>query len=245
MKPTVGRQGLVWGGILIVAGVLLLVETVTDLSAWIWIILLAAGGLGAFGLYLADRTDWSMLLTAYVLWAIALLVVLIDLNILRDEGIAFYVLLVIALPFLGVFYRDRSLWWALIPAYVLLVVAVMIGLIGLGVLDDLLVPAYIMFAIAIPFFVVYARDRKLWWALIPGGVLAVVGFSFLVAEAAFEYIGALVLILIGLGMLVRAFTRKGSAGEAGPPDARTAGADADVPAMTGPESDVYGERHEE
>jgi len=245
MKPTVGRQGLVWGGILIVAGVLLLVETVTDLSAWIWIILLAAGGLGAFALYLSDRTDWSMLLTAYVLWAITLLIVLVTLNILRDEAVAFYVLLAVALPFLAVFYRDRTLWWALIPAYVLSVIAVMIGLIGLGVLDDLLVPAYIMFAIAIPFFVVYARDRKLWWALIPGGVLAVVGLSFLVAEAAFEYVGALVLILIGLGMLLRAFTRKGSAGEAGPPDARTAGADADLTATTGPESDVHEERPEE
>ena len=127
MKSRTMRQSLVWGGVLILVGVLLLVETVTDLSAWIWIILLAAGGLGAFGLYRSDRADWPMLLTAYVLWAIALLVALITLNILRDEGIAFYVLLVIALPFLAVYYRDRALWWALIPAYVLIVVAVMVG----------------------------------------------------------------------------------------------------------------------
>jgi hypothetical protein len=227
MKPSLGKQGLVWGSILIVAGVLLLVETFTDLSAWIWIILLAAGGLGAFALYLADRRDWSMLLTAYVLWAIALLVLLVELNILRDEGVATYVLLAIALPFLGVFYRDRTLWWALIPAYVLTVVAVMVGLIGLGVLDDLLVPAYVMLAIALPFFVVYARNRKLWWALIPGGILAVIGISFLFAEGAFEYIGALVLILVGLAILLRAFARRGAADEAGP------------------ESDVPGQPHEE
>ena len=208
MKSRTMRQSVVWGGILILVGVLLLVETVTDLSAWIWIILLAAGGLGAFGFYRSDRADWPMLLTAYVLWAIALLVALITLNILRDEGVAFYVLLVIALPFLAVYYRDRAQWWALIPAYVLIVVAVMVGLIGLGVLDDLLVPAYVLFAIALPFFVVYARDRKQWWLLIPGGVLAVVGLSFLIAEAAFVYIGALVLIAVGVGVLVRVFTRK-------------------------------------
>jgi hypothetical protein len=93
-----------------------------------------------------------------------------------------------------------------------------------------------MFAIAIPFFVVYLWDRRQWYLLIPGGVLAVVGLALLFAEAAFEYIGALVLILIGLGMLVRVFARKGPAGEPEPPD---------LPETTGPESDVHGARHEE
>lgn len=230
MKSKAARRGLVWGGILILVGVLLLVETVTDLSAWIWVVLLAAGGLGAFGLYLADRCDRPMLLTAYVLWAIALLIALVTLNILRDDAVAVYVLLVIALPFLAVFYYNRALWWALIPAYVLLVVAVMLALTGLGVLDDLLVPAYILFAIAIPFFVVWARYRRLWWALIPGGILAIVGLSFLIAEAAIEYIGALVLLAAGVWILVRAFTRRELAGEAGPPVP-------DEPATTGPEVD--------
>jgi hypothetical protein len=210
--------------------VLLLLETVTDLSAWIWFILLAAGGLGAFGFYLSDRADWSMLLTAYVLWAIALLVALVTLNILRDEGVAFYVLLVIALPFLAVYYRNRALWWALIPAYVLIIVAVMVGLIGLGVLNDLLVPAYVLFAIALPFFVVYARDRSQWWMLIPGGILAVIGLSFLIAEAEPAFIGALVLIAVGVGVLVRVFTRRETAGEAGPPDP-------DVPPPAGTETE--------
>jgi hypothetical protein len=238
MRSRAMRQTAVWSGVLIVVGVLLLVETVTEVSAWIWIILLAACGLGAFGLYLSDRTDWSMLLPAYVLWAIAFLIALVTLNILQDEAVASYVLLAIALPFLAVFYRDRAQWWALIPAYVLLVVAVMVGLIGLGVLDDLLVPAYVLFAIAIPFFVVYARNRKQWWALIPGGILAIVGLSFLIAEAAVEYIGALVLVLIGAGILLRAFRRKESAGETEPPDP-------DLAATTGPESDVQGEERED
>jgi hypothetical protein len=210
---------VLWGALLIVAGALLLVETVIDLSAWLWIAVLVAGALVSTGLYVRERSDWSMLLTAYVLWVVALLVLLIELNILRDEGIAFYVLLAVALPFLGVWYRDRTLWWALIPFYVLLVVAVMVGLIGLGILGDLLVPAYIMFAIAIPFFGVYLWDRRQWYLLIPGGVLAVVGLALLFAEAAFEYIGALVLILVGLGMLVRAFARRGSSDQARPPEA--------------------------
>ncbi len=84
----------------------------------------------------------------------------------------------------------------------------MIVLIGRGVLSDLLVPAYVMFAIAIPFFVVYARDPKQWWPLIPGGIMAVIGLSFLIAEAAVQYVGPAVLVLVGVWILVRVFTRR-------------------------------------
>jgi hypothetical protein len=235
-KP--GKQVLVWSVVLILVGVLLLIEVFTDLSPWIWILLLAAGGLGAFGLYLADRSDYGILITAYALWAIAILIVLVTLDVLRDDAVAFYVLIAIAIPFLVVFWRDRAQWWALIPAYVLSAVAVMIGLTGLGILDDALVPAYVLFAIAIPFFVVYARDRSQWWSLIPGGILAVIGLSFLVAEGAFAYIGAAVLIVVGLWFLVRAFTHKEPSPEVGPPDP-------DVPAATGLESDMPEEGREE
>jgi hypothetical protein len=102
---------------------------------------------------------------------------------------------------------------------------------GIGAFSDDLITAYVLFAIAIPFLFVYARDRSQWWSLIPGGILAVIGLSFLVAEGAFAYIGAAVLIGVGLWFLVRAFTHKDS-----PPDA---------PATTGPESDLPGEGHGE
>jgi hypothetical protein len=149
-----------------------------------------------------------MLLAAYVLGAIALLVTLVTLDVLHDEAVAFYVLLVIALPFLAVYWLDRTQWWAMIPAYVLLAVGVMVGLIGLGVLDDLLVPAYVLLAIALPFFVVFARDRSQWWPLIPGGILAAIGLGFLIAAASFEWIGAIVLIAVGAWFLLRGLARK-------------------------------------
>jgi hypothetical protein len=204
--------------------VMALVETYTDLTAWGWVAILAAAGLGVFGIYLTDRSQWGLLIPAYVLWAVAGLVALVTLNVLRDEAVATYVLAAIALPFLVAFLRDRSRWGLLIPAYVLLAVGVMVGLLGGGVLSDLLIPAYVLFAIAIPFFVIYARDPKQWWPLIPGGITAVIGLSFLVAEAAAQYVGPAVLVLVGVWILVRQFSHR----EPTAPD---------VPAPTGPEAD--------
>lgn len=222
MKSQTGKQGLVWGGLLIVFGVVGLLEVYTDLTEWAWVAILVAAGLGVFGIYLTSRSEWGLLIPAYVLWAVAGLVALITLNILQDEFIATYVLTAIALPFLVAFLRGRERWGLLIPAYVLLAVGVMVGLIGAGVLNDLLIPSYVMLAIAIPFFVVYARNPGQWWPLIPGGITAVIGLSFLIAEAAVQYVAPVVLILAGIWILVRQLTRKESTGS-------------DAPASTDPE----------
>jgi hypothetical protein len=117
-------------------------------------------------------------------------------------------LIVAGLALFGIYLSDRSQRWTLIPAYVLLAVGVMVGLITGGVLNDLLVPAYVMLAIAIPFFVVYALNRKAWWALIPGGIMAVIGLAFLLAEGAFQYIAAIAAIIVGVWLLVRTFVRR-------------------------------------
>jgi hypothetical protein len=224
MQSQSKKQGLVWGGLLILFGVMALVATLTDLSAWLWVVVLAVAGLLVFGVYLTDRSEATLLIPAYVLWAVAGLVTLTTLDVLPDEFIALYVLAAIALPFLVVFLRDRAQWWALIPAYVLLAVGLMVVLLESGVLSELLVPAYVMFAVAIPFLVVFALNPKQWWPLIPGGIMAVIGLAFLVAEAAVEYIGPIALVVVGIWILARQFLRKEPAAP-------------DTPAVAGPEAD--------
>lgn len=208
MKTESRKQGFVWGGLLILFGAVGLIEVYTDLTAWAWVAILAAAALGIFGVYLTERSDWGLLVPAYVMGAIAALVALIELDVLRDDFIATFVLTVIALPFLVGFLRNRKQWGLLIPAYVLLAVGVMVGLLERGLLNDLLVPAYVMFAIAVPFFVVYGRNPQQWWALIPGGIMAVIGLSFLIAEAMIGYAVPAVLILAGLWILIRQFTHQ-------------------------------------
>ena len=224
MLSRAAKQTLIWGGVLILTGVLLLVNRFVELSPWIWAAFLAGAGLGAFGLYLADRSDGLVLLASYLLWAIAGLIALVPPGFLRDEAVACYVLLAIALPFLAIYSRDRARWWALIPAYPLLVVSGAIGLAKAGLFGDDLVSAFVVLAIAIPFFVIYARDRKRWWALIPGVVLAAIGLSIgswlpwhavrasLIAGDAVEYAAAFALLVAGAWILVRATAGRDPAG---------------------------------
>ena len=210
------KRALAWGGVLILIGGLLLVNRLVELSPWIWAASLASAGLAAFVLYLVDRSDGLMLLPSYVLWVIAGLITFVVSDFLHDEAVAFYVLLAIALPFLAIFFRDRTRRWALIPAYALLVVLGIIGLAESKLVSDDLISAYVLLATAAPFFVVYAWDRRKRWALIPGSILAVVGLSFgtwlpwhsirssLIGGGAMTYFAALLLLIAGGGILVHA-----------------------------------------
>ena len=205
------KQLLLWSAVLIIVGVLALVNQYVELSPWVWAGCLAAAGLIGLVLFLLDTSDLLVLLAAYVLLAVAFLIGLVATDILQDEAVAFYVLLVIALPFLGVYLRNRAMWWALIPAYTMLAV---VGVIALGEMagaSDNLVTAYVMFAIALPFFFVFVRNRAHWWALIPGGIMAAIGVGFLLTEA-FAIVGAVLLIAVGAWLLLGRFFRRGSAG---------------------------------
>ena len=118
-----------------------------------------------------------------------------------------------ALPFFIAFLSNRNNWGLLIPAYVLTVIGVMVPLIELGVLGDTLIATYVLLAIALPFFVVYLVNKKNWWGLIPGGILAVIGLGLLIAEASADLIFAAALILAGILIVVRQFTKKDDPGE--------------------------------
>jgi hypothetical protein len=221
MLSKITKQALIWGSVLILVGLLLLLNHFVELPPWAWAACLAGAGLAALALYLAERSDGLVLLSAYLLGFVAGLIALVPAGLLRDEAIACYVLLSIALPFLALFLRDRARAWALIPAYPLLFIVGLIGLAEWGHVGDDLLSAYLLFAIALPFFLIYARDRRRRWALIPGGFLAALGLSFATwlswpsvraSLVAGDGVGlglgtfaALALLAVGAWLLVRGF----------------------------------------
>jgi len=209
MNSEARSRGIGWGAVLVFLGLAGLINTLFDLTALTWVVMLAVAGLAGLIFYLIMRRPRQLLLIPYIMWAVAGLVALTESDVLRDEATAGYVLTAVALPFLATYLLDRTRRWPLIPAYILLAVGLMVVLLE-DVLTDALVPAYVMFAIAIPFLVSYLRDRQKWGALIVGGILAIIGLAFLIAEAAVEYVVPVILIIAGASMLVRQFGRSES-----------------------------------
>jgi TM2 domain-containing membrane protein YozV len=250
------KQSLVWGSLLVFFGIAGLLQLYLDLDIKVWAGVFAAGGIVMFLIFLTDRSDWWPLIPTYILLAIAGLLAVIAWNVLVDDAIATYVMLAIALPFVVVYLRDRKQWWALIPAYVMVVIAFIIlfsetgGLpdylvgtfvlvsIGLPFLvvylldrtrwwalipayamfsisaiiplsevgvNEMLIPAYVMFAIAVPFLFVYLRDRTNWWALIPGGIMTLIGVIMLLSVQLVDYLLPIAIILVGVWFLGRGF----------------------------------------
>jgi len=160
--------------------------------------------------FLRDRRQWWSLIPAYVMLVVAGIIFFSNLRALPDYLIGTFVLVSIGLPFLAVYLADRSRWWALVPAYSMFSISVIIPLSETNV-NEMLIPAYVMFAIALPFLFVYARNRANWWALIPGGIMGLIGLLLLFSEQLLEYLLPVAIILAGVWILGRQFVSKGSA----------------------------------
>ncbi len=208
MQTKFNKWNLLVGILLILFGGLAFLDYLWAITTWGWAGLLFISGLVALAVMWPERSNWAYFIPSYVFWVVAALIALISLNVLRNETIATYVLFSIALPFLVGYLRNQSLWGLLIPAYTLVAVGVMVGLIGFGWLTHLLIPAYVMFAIALPFGVVYLRNPSNWWALIPGGIMVLIGISFLLATPAARFIVPLILVVIGGWIIVRQLTKR-------------------------------------
>jgi hypothetical protein len=143
------------------------------------------------------KVNWWALIPGWSAAAIGLIVILVDQ--LPVEVIGSLIMFAIALPFIVVYLYNREYWWALIPAYALSAIGLILLLETFGGIAGELFVALIMFAIALPFLVVFLSNREYWWALIPAGVLAAVGLVFLFMGAlGGETFGAILMFVIAL-----------------------------------------------
>jgi multisubunit Na+/H+ antiporter MnhC subunit len=201
MKRGVGS--LIWGGLLIILGLLFLVDNLDLLGDWqapVGSIILGAIALFFLAIYISDRKQWWALIPGLAMLGIAFAVFLAEQNLVEDNVVGSIILAGIALPFLLIFLIDRRHWWALIPAMTMAGVAAGVFLEDVGAISDTAVGGMVVGGISLGFLCIYLVDREQWWALIPGGIMGVVAFFLLVASAA-RFVWPVAIILLGVLLL--------------------------------------------
>lgn len=131
--------------------------------------------------YLTDRTrNWWALIPGGVMLFLALVTLLVD--TVGGEWVGALFLLMIGLAFLAVYFNDRIRWWALLVAYIFGVLSIAPMLAAFGEMAAYFGSVF-LFAVALPFFVIYFRSADNWWAIIPAGAVSVVAVIATVAIA--------------------------------------------------------------
>ena len=165
------RWAILWAVVLILGGGLLLAQNfklLGQFEAPIWTFIF--GGVGVLFLLdfiTAPSQDWWALIPGCVLLGVAATIMLAEREV-KGEWVGSVMLFSIALPFLLIYLVKRGdFWWALIPGGIMLFIAI-IPILTLGVRGEA-IGTFVLWAIALPFWVVYLINRRNWWAIIPAG----------------------------------------------------------------------------
>ena len=87
------------------------------------------------------------------------------------EWVGSLFMLLLALSFLVVYLNNRTRAWALLVAYIVGVLSIAPAMASGGGQVSAYYGVIFLFAIALPFFVIYFRSAEHWWAIIPAGVV--------------------------------------------------------------------------
>jgi hypothetical protein len=203
---------LLWGGLLIIAGLFFLVQNMgwfdflgfipEALWSLIWAGIFGAAGLAFLaGLLLTGRRNWWMAIPGFTLLGLSGTIVASDiLTFIPFEGSIF--LGSIGLGFLTVYVLNRDMWWAIIPGGVLGTLALVAGIDEFNVGD--LSGAVFFLGLGLTFVLVGlvpTPKGRMAWAFIPAGVMLVM--SMVVLTSTYGLLNLLwPLILVGVGALI-------------------------------------------
>jgi hypothetical protein len=201
----------VWGSLLILGGLLLLLENLNffRVGELFVALLFGFGGLAFLSVYLQNRTNWWAIIPGVVLLTLGVMISMSELAPRFSETWegAFF-LGAISLAFWLVYLANRSNWWAIIPAGVLLTLAVVAGLDELAGGKEF--EGLFFIGIGLTFALLGLLPQpgvNLRWAFIPAGILIV--FGLLIGTAAvglINYVWPVALILAGLFTILRNFS---------------------------------------
>ncbi len=203
---------LLWGGLLIIAGLLFLLQNLgwfdflgfIPETMWtlLWTGIFGLGGLAFLaGLLLTGRQNWWMAIPGFTLLGLSGTIIASEiLTFIPFEGSIF--LGSIGLGFLTVYVLNRDMWWAVIPGGVLGTLAVVAGLDEIGVGDAS--GAFFFLGLGVTFALVGLLPTpkgRMTWAWIPAGVMLVM--AFVVITSTYGLIEVLwPLAIIGVGVLI-------------------------------------------
>jgi hypothetical protein len=204
---------ILWGGLLVLAGILFLVQNlglfrVGDLF---WVALLALAGAFFLSIFFQNRANWWPLIPSLTLFSVGIIVLLNWISPDRGERWSGSIILAgIGLSFALVYLIAHQNWWAIIPAGVLLTLAVIAGLEeyfpGLGTAGLFFLGLGLTFALVA---LLPNPQGDMRWAWIPGGILLLIGSIFMVAgENLLAYIWPVILILAGGLFIIRAIRNR-------------------------------------
>ena len=102
--------------------------------------------------------------------------------------------------FLSIFIQNRGNWWALMPGFTLLGIAISIGLKWLlPYYGEVWSGAIVLAGIGLGFLAVYLVERQNWWALIPAGVMITLTVIVGLEQRLPEFVMAAI-FFVGLGL---------------------------------------------
>jgi hypothetical protein len=198
---------VVAGVLLVLVGLLLLLQTfnvLTFLWTAVWAVLFCAGGAYFWAMFLGHRSQWWAAIPGAALLGIGALIGLSLLGLGNVFGGALF-LAALSVGFWLVYLRTRENWWAVIPGGVLLTLAAVAGLEGVAPRLD--TGGIFFLGLALTFALVYLLPMpggRMRWALIPAGVLFVVGLVVTMATtSAMGIVWAVALIAGGAYLVYR------------------------------------------
>lgn len=204
------QMRIVGGILLIAAGVLFLLQNlgIFAVGDYLWPFLFGAGGLVFLYVFLTDRANWWAIIPGFTLLGLAAMMALNQFvpQVGETWGAALF-LGGIGLAFWVVYFTNREHWWAVIPGGVLFTIALVAGL--SSILEGIETGGVFFLGLGLTFALLSflpTPEGRMKWALIPAGVLLVMGLLITAAATAIiNYLWPAALILGGLYLLFRAF----------------------------------------
>lgn len=201
---------IVGGILLIAAGALFLLQNfgIFAVGDYLWPFLFGAGGLVFLYVFLTDRANWWAIIPGFTLLGLAAMMALNQFvpQVGETWGAALF-LGGIGLAFWVVYFTNREHWWAVIPGGVLFTIALVAGL--SSILEGIETGGVFFLGLGLTFALLSflpTPEGRMKWALIPAGVLLVMGLLITAAATAIiNYLWPAALILGGLYLLFRAF----------------------------------------